>query len=145
MSRACQRFSRLVGERRDRSLGPAELAFVEAHRASCPVCRVAEQEASDALNHLAQMRLEANPSPGFDVRTLRRWFVARQRARLVYWSPAIAGALVAAVCLMAALQTITRSKELPGLSIPNAEAKRTTSTRLALPFSVPSEPSPGQR
>jgi hypothetical protein len=145
VSRLCRRFSRLVGERRDRPLAPAELEFIEIHRQKCTRCQDAERLGCDALDHLALLRLDGPPSPGFDVRTLRRWFIARQRARLVYWSPAIVGALVAAMCLMAALQTITRSRELPGLSIPDAEAKRTTPSRLALPFSTPHDTDPLKR
>ena len=145
MSRLCRRFSRLVGESRDRALAPAERAFIETHRHKCARCQQTERIGCNALDHLAQMGLDGHPSAGFDVRTLRRWFIARQRARLAYWSPAIVGALVAAICLMAALQTITRSRELPGLSIPDVEAKRTTPSRLALPFSTPNAPTIGAR
>lgn len=145
MSRLCRRFSRLVGERRDRALAPDELQFIESHRQRCSRCQDAERTACDALDHLAQLRCDGQSSPGFDVRTARRWFITRQRARLAYWSPAIAGALVAAVCLLAALQTITRSRELPGLSIPDAEAKRTAPSRLALPYSTPNDTDPFRR
>ena len=111
----CRRFWRLKHQERDRELLPRESAYLVSHRSACSQCAEEEALGGIALDLLVGASLEPNPSVGFDRRTLRRWRVRRARASAAYWSPAMIGASVAALAVLAALQMLTHSSQLPTL------------------------------
>ena len=95
---------------------------MDAHRIVCEVCEEHELQGSMSLNMLRGAAMEAEPREGFDDRVVR--LVKLQTARnLRYWSPAIMGAAVAGVVLLAALQIISRPQALPQLNSPQSEAR----------------------
>lgn len=120
----CGKFQRLVAERDDRVLDCREQNFIERHRLVCSPCHQSEKQFAAALNMLRNSTLEPESPPQFEERIIRRWRINRSRDRFEYWSPAFAGAAVACVAIFAAMQMISRSSELPQLSVPKGEAMR---------------------
>ena len=96
------------------------------HRLVCPQCLESEGQSRLALNMLRSTALEAEHSPTFDFRLIRRWRVQTFRARMGYWSPAMFGAAIAGIAVIAALQMITQSSSLPSIRSSNQpfEARR---------------------
>ena len=123
----CRKFNRLASEQVDRELNATEVSFMEAHRNACPPCRASETTSSLALNMLRGACLDVQVSENFDERVIRRLHVQTGRESIRYWSPAVAGAFVAGLAVVAALQIITRTSEIRHLNIPGAEANRTPS------------------
>lgn len=123
----CHKFRRLSNEKHDRELSQAEKNFLDRHRSACAPCRSAETDGALALNMLRQFALEADEpcTLQFEERVIRRWRVQHVREGVGYWSPALMGAIVAGVAVLAALQLVTRSSELPRVTLPGtAEALR---------------------
>lgn len=121
----CGKFGWLASEAEDRPLSPRESAFMERHRLVCSPCAQREQASSLALNMLREARFEdADPSATFDVRVIRRVRVQMVRASFQYWSPAVCGAAIAAVALVAGLQLLSRSHQLPVFQTGGSDARR---------------------
>ena len=59
-----------------------------------------------ALTALRTSMIEPEPDPGFESRFIRRWRVESRARAVSYWMPAIAGAIVASVALLAVLQIL---------------------------------------
>ena len=119
----CNRFQRLVSEARDRELSLAEDGFLQKHRQICEPCRTSEQDAAMALDMLRMASLDPEVDPNFDVRVIRRLQVQSSRESVRYWSPAVVGALIAGISVVAALQLISRSVEVPQNNSPIGEAR----------------------
>lgn len=141
---ACKAYSRLLNESRDRALTPEEAAALAIHAQACNSC-AQSTNSDDGLDQLQSLSLAHEVSTTFDSRVLRKWDVYRKRATISYWSPAIAGAAIAALCLFAAIQLVSRSRELPGLSIRGAEVRRTDAPPALFPDANPSEITPTHR
>lgn len=109
----CKRFQKLVSESRDRELTPHEHHFLEAHRDDCLPCRISEHEVGAALNMLQAAVIEPEIDPHFDTRVLRRVQVQHTRDGVRYWSPALVGAAIAGLSVLASLQLIAKTAELP--------------------------------
>jgi len=107
----------------DRELSPREEAFLQKHRLACADCNCAQSQSSIALNFLRAATIEVDVHPQFEERVIRRLKVQRTRESLRYWSPAVAGAFIAGLAVVAALQMITRSSDLPHFRIPGAESE----------------------
>ena len=125
----CSKFKKLASEEFDRDLNPSETAFVQKHRKACPDCRDYQAQSSLALNFLRAGAIEVDVNPQFEERVIRKLRVQTARESLGYWSPAVAGAFIAGLAVVAALQMITRSAELPHIRMPGSEAKRITITK----------------
>ena len=119
----CKRFQRLVGEARDRTLSPREDAFVQQHRNACAPCRASEYDSGIALNMLRMSALEPEVDIHFDARVLRRLKVQTSRESIRYWSPALLGAAIAGISVLAAMQLISKSVEMPQAGPQIGEAK----------------------
>lgn len=122
----CSKFRRLTSDRMDRSLSSGQLRFLDRHRAVCSVCARAEEEAHDALKMLRLAILEPESDPGFGHRVLRRARVQSVRAKFGYWSPAVFGAAIAGIAILAALQMIANSSHLPAIRVPGANGPEMT-------------------
>ncbi len=95
------------------------------HRLVCRECALGEEASAMALNMLREARLEDGGSGhGFNRRVLRRFRLSSMRGSFQYWSPAIYGATIAAVALIAAIQLLARSSELPVFRAAGADARR---------------------
>ncbi|MEA2554533.1 MAG: hypothetical protein QOJ65_2709 [Fimbriimonadaceae bacterium] len=105
----CGKFKWLSIERFDRSLTPKEDGFYRKHREVCFTCMRYEQQGLNAMNMLNSAALEPEISENFDERVLRNLRVSRRPVSLAYWSPAFAGAAVAVLALVAALQLLSRT------------------------------------
>lgn len=105
----CGKFRWLSIEKFDRELNPREEEFFRKHREVCYPCLRYEQHGLNAMNMLTSGALEPEISEGFDenvIRTLRT--TKRERVAVSYWSPAMAGAAVAGLAILAALQLLSR-------------------------------------
>lgn len=117
----CADFGRLNSERLDRSLTPVEERLVEMHRASCAACSQVEEDAHEALQMLRLAALEPEPDTGFDTRVLRKVKVQLVRTKFNYWSPALFGAAIAGIAILAALQMIADVSRLPAIRVPGGQ------------------------
>lgn len=132
----CGKYRWLALERYDRELTSREQEFMHKHSAVCPPCRQEELQSDMALNLLRHGVLEPAISPNFDQRVISMWRYQRQRGGLAYWTPAFAGAALAGLALISALQLISRS----AAGLPEAGNVSYPATNLSNP--VESEPLP---
>lgn len=116
----CSKFRRLSSDRMDRQLTAGQSRFLDRHRAVCDACAKAEVEAHDAMKMLRLAILEPDHDPGFGHRVLRRARVQAVRAKFGYWSPALFGAAIAGIAILAALQMIADSSRMPAIRVPGA-------------------------
>ena len=102
----CGKFRWLAIERFDRGLSPKEEVFYRKHREVCFTCLRYEQQGINAMNLLPSAALEPEISVDFDQRVLRNLYPQRspRRALVAAWSPAFAGAALACLAILAALQ-----------------------------------------
>ncbi len=122
----CGRYRWLAYEALDRDLSEHEQEFFAQHEASCRRCEQHMAKGFAALNMLRGQALEASPKASFDERVLRRYRVISVRSSLRYWSPAMIGAAVAGLVILAALQMISTTSQLPAFSAPRGEARLST-------------------
>lgn len=121
----CGKFGWLVSEAEDRELSGREQAFLDRHRSVCVPCAHREEASSLALNMLREASFdEADPGASFDVRLIRRVRVQTVRASFQYWSPAVCGAAIAALALVAGMQLLSRTHQLPVFQSGNSDARR---------------------
>lgn len=117
----CADFGRLTSESLDRSLTPDEERLVEQHRVSCSACSRVEEEGLEAFEMLRLAALEPEPDTGFDTRVLRKVKVQAVRTKFNYWSPALFGAAIAGIAILAALQMIADVSRLPAIRVPGGQ------------------------
>jgi hypothetical protein len=129
----CARYKRLISEEMDRALTPRERNFLSRHGAVCNDCEDVQSQSSLALNMLRAATLEVEAAPMFEDRVMRKLKVQTTRESIRYWSPAVAGAFIAGLAIVAALQIITRSAQLPHVKLPGGEARKITLSK-PLPF-----------
>jgi predicted anti-sigma-YlaC factor YlaD len=125
----CSKFKKLASEALDRHLTPSEEAFVQRHRSACPECHDFQSQSSMAMNFLRSATIDVEVHPMFEERVIRKLRVQTTRESLRYWSPALAGAFIAGLAVVAALQMITRSADLPHVRFPGSEAHRVTNSK----------------
>ncbi|HZH97914.1 MAG TPA: hypothetical protein VEX38_03005 [Fimbriimonadaceae bacterium] len=129
----CRKFKRLSNETLDREPSASEARFLFRHRSVCRPCREEEEAGAQALDMLRSSALDVEPRPNFDERLLRRLKIQSVRTSLTFWSPAVLGAAVAGFLLLAALQMVAQSGNLPQFKLPGGEAKRIANPNSALP------------
>jgi hypothetical protein len=129
----CGKFEWLALEAEDRPLSPAERRFVERHRGVCASCELTARQTSMALNMLREAALEPEVTPSFEDRVLRRHKLGQARASIRYWSPAVLGAAVAMVAVLAALQLVAQTAQLPDFRAPGADARRSDENTRVFP------------
>ncbi|MFQ3587385.1 MAG: hypothetical protein SNJ74_12725 [Fimbriimonadaceae bacterium] len=124
---SCRRFDHIVSESLDRPLLEREQIFLDRHRAVCATCAKLESQKRMALNMLRMAALdpglEPAPPASFEERVIRRWRVESIRSGLTYWTPAIVGAAASIVAVLAAIQILAQSPQLPEFRRPEAGAK----------------------
>lgn len=111
-------------ERHDRALSDREQQFLSMHRLKCEACRRSELQGAMALSMLRGSALEPELPANFNERVLRRWHVRSVQESLRFWSPALLGGLVAALLVLASLQLVSRSAQLPTVNLNGHEARR---------------------
>lgn len=120
----CRKFHRLAWESSDRDLNAREKRFMQRHREACDSCEDEESVGAFRLNMLAGAVIDPAPTPGFEDRVLRLYKVQSKRESFAYWSPAVVGACIAMLAILAAMQMVTRSSELPHFQGGGSEAHR---------------------
>lgn len=104
----CGKFRWLSIERYDRELNSGEQRFYRKHREVCYQCLRFEQHGLNAMNLLSAGSLEPEIPVDFDERVLaelRKTTVPK--TGFGYWTPTLAGAAVAGLAIVAALQLLT--------------------------------------
>lgn len=120
----CGKYRWLSYEALDRKLNEREQAFVDEHPNKCVRCEPHMARGFAALNMLRGQALEAEPRANFTERVIRRYRVESVRASLRYWSPAVIGAAVAGLVVLAALQMISETSQLPAFQPQSQQTKR---------------------
>lgn len=121
---ACRKFYRLISSPNEGAIRWDDQAFMDRHRAECSDCRRHEEQFSLALNMLREASFDGQSESNFDSRVLRRFHVDRVRSSVGYWSPAILGAGIAMIVMLAAIQLVSRSSDLPVFNVGGAGVKR---------------------
>ncbi|HEY3782825.1 MAG TPA: hypothetical protein VGL56_17210 [Fimbriimonadaceae bacterium] len=119
----CKKYKKLSFDQRDRELTPGEIAFMGAHEERCEECARSMESASFALDALRGEFMEPVPCPNFESKVIRQYRIESKRASLRYWSPAVVGAAVAGLVVLAAMQMIAQSSQLPSFKVPTGEAR----------------------
>lgn len=121
----CKKYSKLSYEKLDRELSDAEHRFLQKHESACSDCGRQAEQGFIALNMLRESAMEAEVRPHFEERVIRSWRLEKVRSGFGYWSPAVLGAAVAGIVLLAAIQMIAQPSHLPNIRVPaNNEAMR---------------------
>lgn len=137
----CSKFRRLTSDRMDRALSERQVRFLDRHRVVCGECARAEEASHDAMKMLRLAILEPETDPAFDHRVLRRARLQGVRAQFGYWSPAVFGAAIAGIAILAALQMIADSSRLPAIRVPGANGPEMTRRDPEFPrLDVPNPP-----
>ena len=121
----CRRFHRLASEREDRQLTSREAKFFESHRSRCADCGLYDTQAHQALDVLRGAAFtEVELTPMFDERVIRKFRAQKVKESLRYWSPALAGAMIACVAIFATLAMVSRPDQLKQANLPGGSASR---------------------
>jgi hypothetical protein len=129
----CGKYRRLMNEKFDRALSLRERGFMAQHRSVCTECRREETQGAFALNMLRLAAIEDEPMESglmFEERVLRRWRVQSTRESVRYWSPAFAGAAIAGLMVLAALQLVSGRPGIPSTSNPSGAVHLQSDPRL---------------
>ncbi len=129
----CHKFWKFARLQDERQLHEAERAFLNKHIESCAKCARLYSIERQALQFLQDSAIEPVEGSHFEARLIRRWRVANARQAANYWSPALAGACIAGVAVLAALQILGRSSELRPLNLTSEESRRTVSSTPLFP------------
>jgi anti-sigma factor RsiW len=103
---SCGKYRRVKLLAEDGRASRRQSSFLERHEATCDQCRQEHALTMSALSALRASVIEPEPDPGFESRFIRRWRVESRARAVSYWMPAIAGAIVASVALLAVLQIL---------------------------------------
>lgn len=101
---------------------PRESAFVQSHRATCPECGLYEVQLDSAMDMLRGQDFRTEVSSVFDSHVIRKHRIQSVRDSFRYWMPALIGAAVAGVALLAMLHAISRPAGLPIFRSSGAES-----------------------
>jgi hypothetical protein len=121
-----RKYVALLNEQQDRPLTEREEAFLARYRAAHPECL--EEEALHDEGFAMLRGLASDEDHGaaerFEHRVIRCYRIQKVKDTAAYWSPAICGALVAAIALLAMFQLVGRSSTMPPIDVTGNEARR---------------------
>lgn len=124
MSLVCLQFRKLAREGQDRSFTEKEADLMEAHRAKCPRCADYETSMVGSLISLRGSELPIEAAEGYTMRVAKKAWVVCQRDTARYWSPALCGAAVAGLLLIALVQLANRGREVNYFRPTTQDARR---------------------
>ena len=125
MFNACDRYRRLKSLSEDGRSTPKQEAFLAKHEASCGACAAEHALTVAAMEFLRSSVIEPEPDPTFESRFIRRWRVERRARTVSYWMPAVVGAVVASVALLAVLQILFAAPSRQRMDTKGREAQLT--------------------
>lgn len=135
MRLSCRMFRRWMPIAHDGELRGYKAKFVAQHRQCCEDCAELEQVHLSMSLLLRGSIVAASPSEAFDQKLISRWQEElRARRTLVYWSPTLIGASVAAIALLALLQLLTGTSKVNPVDLTGHEARRGPATEVHLPL-----------
>ncbi|MCH7946087.1 MAG: hypothetical protein IIC73_08770 [Armatimonadetes bacterium] len=85
------------------------MRLIEQHEAVCEPCRESAADTADAMALLRSATVEPSLDKSFESRVLRTWRAERRSRTISYWTPAVAGAVVAGAAILAVLQILLSS------------------------------------
>ena len=133
MFNACAKYRRIKLLSEDGRASQRQEAFLSRHEQACDKCQTDHAVTMAAMAALRAAAFEPAPDLGFESRFIRRWRV-EQRARAVsYWMPAVAGAVVASVAMMAVLQILFAAPRANDVNLKDREAQLSTERQLDIP------------
>jgi len=115
--------NRISNNVRDGVATPEEVQIFEALAAEDREFVALESEMDNAMAFLRSGQLESEMSEDFEGRLMRRWRMESRRRSIAYWTPAIAGGLVAAACLLTVLQLLMNGPQIQNVNLQGQEAK----------------------
>lgn len=121
---SCRKFQKLTDDRDIRDLTSDEELFMDGHSLLCAECSELQRTSGLAMNMLRMSAMEPEISSGFDERVLRKVRLQTVRSGFNYWSPAVIGAAIAGIAVLAAMQAVTLSSEGPMQRKANHEESR---------------------
>lgn len=122
MFNQCARYRRYKLLCEDGVASERQARFVAGHEQACNKCAAEHDLTLSALSALRSAVIEPEPDPSFESRFIRRWRVERRARAVSYWMPAIAGAVVASVALLAILQILFAAPAGTDVDLKNREA-----------------------
>jgi anti-sigma factor RsiW len=125
MFNRCDRYRRLKLLSEDGRTTPKQEAFLAKHEQSCEMCTAEHALTLQALEFLKTSAIEPEPDPTFESRFIRRWRVERRARTVSYWLPAVVGAVVASVALLAVLQILFAAPVREKVDLKGREAQLT--------------------
>lgn len=105
----CTKCRRLRSLAEDGAASARQRRLIERHEAACEACRESAASTADAMAVLRSATIEVSVDKSFESRILRRWSVERRSRTISYWTPAVAGAVVAGAAILAVLQILLTS------------------------------------
>lgn len=137
----CRKFRRLSSEQEDRELTARESRFFDAHRARCSACRIYHSQTHAALDVLRGAAFtEVELTPMFDERVIRRFRAQKVKESIRYWSPALAGAMIACIAIFATLAMVSRPEQLKSAKLSSGSASRFQEPKALPSFELSSAP-----
>lgn len=125
MFNSCNRYRRLKMLSEDGRATPHQEAFLAKHEDSCSQCAEEHALTLSAMEFLRSNVIEPEPDPTFESRFIRRWRVERRARTVSYWMPAVVGAVVASVALLAVLQILFAAPVRDKVDLKGREAQLT--------------------
>lgn len=105
----CTKCRRLRSLAEDGIASARQLRLIERHEGACEACRESAVSTADAMSALRSATVDVSVNQSFESRILRRWSVERRARTISYWTPAVAGAVVAGAAILAVLQILLSS------------------------------------
>lgn len=128
--RVCRQFDKAHHRLLDGIATSKDMKFLDEHAEQCVECALVRETMADALHSLEASVISSEGSDGFEHRVIRRYRVESSTRSLAFWSPALIGAAVAAVALLAVLQMLISGPDLKPIDIRGQEASRQTTPPL---------------
>lgn len=114
---------RIANHVRDGIASEAEITLFQQFAETDAEFLAREAETDAAMAFLRDSAVEPQVSDDFDGRLIRAWRMESRKRTVAYWSPVIAGGLVAAACLLTVLQLLLNGPEIKKADIQGQEAK----------------------
>jgi|GEM_PF-4147848 len=128
-----KRYWNLVRTRDERPLTEKENDFLLEYSESAPSEAVLAELESEAMQFFREQSLEPAPTDHLTSVISRKWAMERKKSAFGYWFPAVAGASITAVAVLAILQILTNAGKTTEATWRDAEARRMSNRSIDFP------------